>query len=239
MSVLQLCKLFFNPHIHAFCSVFPRDIVHYRCHLDTDAFHHVQLPSAVQVQNGLKLAGGPAVSIIVIIIMGTCPDKDDDEFVKNWSKHQRLTDQRRTLSRQECIYHRSPTWQWACNNKKLCWNFKSENCKICWNFLKPWAIMEAAKPGLRELAKGVPQDLIMIFIIATGPDHDFHNCQTTLATIMIIVNLTLRCGQQLPQDLIMIFIIATGPWQQLWSLWIRLYDVDSSCHKAWLSHYGW
>ena len=29
--------------------------------------------------------------------------------------------------------------------------------------------MEAPKPGLRELAKGVPQDLIMISIIARGP----------------------------------------------------------------------
>ena len=28
--------------------------------------------------------------------------------------------------------------------------------------------MEAPKPGLRELAKGVPQDLIMISIIAKG-----------------------------------------------------------------------
>ena len=39
--------------------------------------------------------------------------------------------------------------------------------------------MEASKPGLRELAKGVPQDLIMIFIIATGPDYDFYNCHRT------------------------------------------------------------
>ena len=44
-----------------FLQYFSLDIVHYRHHLDTDAFHHVQLPSAVQVQNGLKLAGGPAV----------------------------------------------------------------------------------------------------------------------------------------------------------------------------------
>ena len=48
-------------------------------------------------------------------------------------------------------------------------NLNFKNCKICWNFLKPWAIMEAPKPGLRKLAKGVPQDLIMIFMIATGP----------------------------------------------------------------------
>ena len=27
--------------------------------LNTDALHHVQLASAVEVQNGLKLAGGP------------------------------------------------------------------------------------------------------------------------------------------------------------------------------------
>ena len=51
--------------------------------------------------------------------------------------------------------------------------------------------MEAPKPGLRELAKGVPQDLIMIFIIATGPDYDYYNFKRTLATIMIIVNPTL------------------------------------------------
>ena len=51
---------FSSSHIR-FLQYFSLDIVHYRHHLDTDAFHHVQLPSAVQVQNGLKLAGGPAV----------------------------------------------------------------------------------------------------------------------------------------------------------------------------------
>ena len=43
--------------------------------LNTDTLHHVQLASAVKVQNGLKLAGGPAVSIIMII-RGP-GDKDD------------------------------------------------------------------------------------------------------------------------------------------------------------------
>ena len=53
---------FFFPSSHTrYLQYFSLDIVHYRHHLDTDALHHVQLPSAVQVQNGLKLAGGPAV----------------------------------------------------------------------------------------------------------------------------------------------------------------------------------
>ena len=51
---------FFFPSSHTrYLQYFSLDIVHYRHHLDTDALHHVQLPSAVQVQNGLKLAGGP------------------------------------------------------------------------------------------------------------------------------------------------------------------------------------
>ena len=61
-------KIYF-PFSHTrFLQYLSLDIVHYRHHLDTDAFHHVQLPGAVQVQNGLKLAGGPGVRIVMIIM---------------------------------------------------------------------------------------------------------------------------------------------------------------------------
>ena len=56
-------KTYFSCSYTRFLQCFSLDIVHDQSHLDTDAFHHVQLPSAVQVQNGLKLAGGPGVRL--------------------------------------------------------------------------------------------------------------------------------------------------------------------------------
>ena len=70
-------KITSPPHYTLFVVGFSLVIVHYRHHLDTDAFHHVQLPSAVQVQNGLKLAGGPGHHYnddevaMIMMMMGT------------------------------------------------------------------------------------------------------------------------------------------------------------------------